>query len=248
MTDKTLLELLREEMKMGLKGGLYHQTQIKLAYNSNRIEGSRLSEDQTRYIFETSTIHVAPEEVASVDDIVETVNHFVCFDYMLNVAHEELSEAYIKEFHRLLKRTTSDERKEWFRIGEYKARPNVVGDMQTTAPGKVADAMAKLLEAYLHKPNISIEDIVDFHYEFESIHPFQDGNGRVGRILMFKECLRHNIMPFIIDHEQKLFYYRGLKDYRSEKGYLIDTCLSAQDRYKAFAKYFFPELGDSMHL
>ncbi|MDT3427790.1 Fic family protein [Paenibacillus forsythiae] len=245
MTNQTLLKLLQEEMKMRLKGGLYHQTQIKLAYNSNRIEGSRLSEDQTRYIFETNTINVAPEEAASVDDIIETVNHFSCFDYMLNMAHEALSEGMIKEFHRTLKRTTSDERKEWFRVGDYKARPNVVGDMKTTAPGKVADAMAKLLAAYHQKPNISLEDIVDFHHEFESIHPFQDGNGRVGRIIMFKECLKYDVMPFIIDHEHKLFYYRGLKEYRSEKGYLMDTCRSAQDRYEALVDYFFPELRNS---
>jgi len=245
MTNKTLLKLLLEEMKMGLKGGPYHQTQVKLAYNSNRIEGSRLSEDQTRYISETNTIHMAPEEAASVDDIIETVNHFTCFDYMLNVAHEDLSEVLIKEFHRILKRTTSDERKEWFRVGDYKTRPNAVGDMKTTAPGKVAGAVAKWLAAYHQKPSRSLEDIVDFHYEFESIHPFQDGNGRVGRIIMFKECLKYDIMPFIIDHEHKLFYYRGLKEYRSEKGDLMDTCLSAQDRYEALVDYFFPELGNT---
>lgn len=242
MGHKILLDLLQEEMKMGLKGGLYHQTQIKLAYNSNRIEGSRLSEDQTRYIFETNTINIEPEETASVDDIVETVNHFSCFDYMLTHAGENLSEEMIKEFHRILKRSTSDERKEWFRVGDYKTRPNVVGDMKTTAPGKVARAMAKLLASYHQKPSISLGDIVDFHHEFESIHPFQDGNGRVGRIIMFKECLKNNILPFIIDHEHKLFYYRGLQEYRSEKGYLMDTCLSAQDRYETEVAYFFPEL------
>lgn len=245
MTKTTLLQLLQEEMRMGLKGGLYHQTQIKLAYNSNRIEGSRLSEDQTRYIYETNTINVAPEETASVDDIIETVNHFACFDYMLKVADKELSEEIIKEFHRILKRTTSDERKEWFRVGDYKSRPNVVGDMKTTPPGKVADAMAKRLASYHQKPGISLEDIVDFHHEFESIHPFQDGNGRVGRIILFKECLKHEITPFIIDHEHKLFYYRGLKEYRSEKGYLRDTCLSAQDRYEAQIDYFYPDFRNS---
>ncbi|WP_410513481.1 Fic family protein [Paenibacillus sp. BR2-3] len=242
MEDKTLLDHLQEELKMGLKGGLYHQTQIKLAYNSNRIEGSRLSEDQTRYIFETNTINVEPEETASVDDIIETVNHFTCFDYMLTHAQKNLSEEMIKEFHRILKRNTSDERKEWFRVGDYKARPNVVGDLKTTAPGKVASAMGKLLAAYHQKPSISLEDIVDFHHEFESIHPFQDGNGRVGRIIMFKECLKNDIIPFIIDHKHKLFYYRGLKEYRSEKGYLMDTCLSEQDRYEAQVDYFFPDL------
>ncbi|MHA6533939.1 Fic family protein [Paenibacillus sp. BAC0078] len=242
MANQTLLELLQEEMKMGLKGGLYHQTQIKLAYNSNRIEGSRLSEDQTRYIFETNTINVEPEETASVDDIIETVNHFACFDYMLAHAQEDLSEEMIKEFHRILKRNTSDERKDWFRVGEYKARPNVVGDMKTAAPGKVAGVMGKLLTAYHQKPGVLFEDIIDFHYEFECIHPFQDGNGRVGRIIMFKECLKYDILPFIIGHEHKLFYYRGLKEYPVEKGYLLDTCLSAQDRYEAEVDYFFPDL------
>ncbi|MFB5763616.1 Fic family protein [Paenibacillus medicaginis] len=190
MGHQILLDLLQEEMKMGLKGGLYHQTQIKLAYNSNRIEGSRLSEEQTRYIFETNTINIEPEETASVDDIVETVNHFSCFDYMLTHARENLSEEMITEFHRILKRSTSDERKEWFRVGDYKTRPNVVGDMKTTAPGEVARAMTKLLASYHQKPSISLGDIVDFHHEFESIHPFQDGNGRVSRIIMFKECLK----------------------------------------------------------
>lgn len=245
MADKTLLDHLQEEMKMGLKGGLYHQTQIKLAYNSNRIEGSRLSEDQTRYIFETNTINVEPEEAASVDDIIETVNHFACFDYMLAHAQEDLSEDMIKEFHRILKRNTSDERKDWFRVGDYKVRPNMVGDMKTTDPGKVTIAMRKLLAAYNQKRNISLEDIVDFHYEFESIHPFQDGNGRVGRMILFKECLRNDVLPFIIDHEHKLFYYRGLKEYRLEKGYLMDTCLSAQDRYEDRVDYFFPDLKRS---
>lgn len=175
---------------MALKGGLYHQTQVKLAFNSNRIEGSRLSEEQTRYIYETNTLSVEPDETADVDDIVETVNHFSCFDYMLGHADEELTEEMIKEFHRLLKRNTSDERKEWFRVGDYKARPNMVGDMETTAPAKVGTEVQELLAAYNRKKEIVLADIVDFHHRFESIHPFQDGNGRVGRIIMFKECLK----------------------------------------------------------
>jgi Fic family protein len=238
-----LLELLREEKDMKLKGGLYHQTQIKLAYNSNRIEGSRLSEEQTRYIYEINTINTAPEETADVDDIVETVNHFACFDYMLTHADEKLTEDMIKEFHRFLKRGTSDERKEWFRVGDYKARANVVSDMKTAAPAKVASEMRRLLDDYHAKNNIAAEDIIEFHHRFESIHPFQDGNGRVGRIIMFKECLRHDIMPFIIDEEYKMFYYRGLKEYSAEKGYLTDTCLSAQDQYAVAVEYFFPELS-----
>lgn len=240
-----LLELLQEEKVMKLKGGLYHQTQIKLAYNSNRIEGSRLSEDQTRYIYETNTINTDPEEAADVDDIVETVNHFACFDYMLTHAGEELTEDMIKEFHKFLKRGTSDERKEWFRVGDYKARANVVGDMKTAAPAKVAGEMRSLLDDYHAKAHITVNDIIEFHHRFESIHPFQDGNGRVGRIIMFKECLQHDIMPFIIDEEHKLFYYRGLKEYSSEKGYLTDTCLSAQDQYAATVEYFFPELSQA---
>lgn len=235
-----LLNLLLEEKEMKLKGGLYHQTQIKLAFNSNRIEGSRLSEDQTRYIYETNTINMEPNETASVDDIIETVNHFSCFDYMLTHADENLSEEMIKEFHKLLKRNTSDERKEWFCVGDYKTRPNIVGDVKTTAPAKVSGEIKKLFQNY-NKININVEDIVGFHFQFESIHPFQDGNGRVGRIIMFKECLKNDIMPFIIDHEHKLFYYRGLKEYTVEKGYLLDTCLSAQDQYEAMVKYFFNE-------
>jgi len=236
-----LLERLQEEKAMALKGGLYHQTQIKLAFNSNRIEGSRLSEEQTRYIYETNTINVESHETANVDDIIETVNHFSCFDHMLAHADEQLTEAMIKEIHRLLKRNTSDERQEWFRIGDYKARPNMVGDLETTAPAKVGTEVQKLLAAYNRKKEIVLADIVDFHYRFESIHPFQDGNGRVGRIIMFKECLKNGIIPFIIDHEHKLFYYRGLREYPSEKGYLMGTCLSSQDQYATMVAYFYPD-------
>jgi Fic family protein len=243
--NQRLLERLREEKEMKLKGGLYHQTQVKLAFNSNRIEGSRLSEDQTRYIYETNTVNMEPDEAANVDDIIETVNHFSCFDYMLAHADEELTEDMIKEFHRLLKRNTSDERKEWFRVGDYKTRPNIVGDMKTTAPSKVSIEIQKLLADYHQKKDITDEDIVDFHYRFESIHPFQDGNGRVGRIIMFKECLKNDILPFIIDHEHKLFYYRGLKEYKSEKGFLMNTCLSSQDQYEEMVSYFFPDLTQS---
>ncbi len=228
---------------MGLRGGLYHLTQIKLAYNSNRIEGSQLSEDQTRYIYETNTISVEPNDTASVDDIVETINHFSCFDYMLAHADKKLTEKMIKEYHHLLKRNTSDERKEWFRVGQYKARPNMVGDNETTPPAKVASEIQRLLTDYHIKDKITFDDMVDFHYQFEKIHPFQDGNGRVGRIIMFKECLKNNIMPFIIDHKHKLFYYRGLKEYQLEKGFLIDTCLSSQDRYGEMVSYFMDTKG-----
>ena len=232
-----LLELLQEEKEMKLKGGLYYQTQIKLAYNSNRIEGSRLSEDQTRYIYETNTVNMEPDEAVNIDDIIETVNHFSCFDYMLTHVDEELTEEMIKEFHRLLKRNTSEERKDWFRVGEYKARANVVGDMKTIVPEKVGSEMQKSLVCYSRKKEITAQDIIEFHHSFENIHPFQDGNGRVGRIIMFKECLKNDIMPFIIGHEHKLFYYRGLKEYKMEKGYLTDTCLSAQDQYEKMVSY-----------
>ena len=238
-----LLNILQEEMSMKLKGGLYHQTQVKLAFNSNRIEGSRLSEDQTRYIFETNTINAASDETTNVDDIIETVNHFACFDYMIKTAEKSLSEDMIKEFHRILKTGTSDARKEWFVVGGYKTRVNVVGDTKTTAPSKVADEMKKLLTAYNQKNHISFEDIVEFHYKFEGIHPFQDGNGRVGRIIMFKECLAHDVLPFIIGHEHKLFYYRGLKEFPNERGYLMDTCRSSQDAFEKMITYFFPNEG-----
>lgn len=241
LISQRLLERLREEKEMKLKGGLYHQTQVKLAFNSNRIEGSRLSEEQTRYIYEANTLNMESDGTANVDDIIETVNHFSCFDFMLNHADEELTEDIIKEFHRLLKRNTSDERKEWFKVGNYKTRPNIVGDTKTTAPSKVEIEIQKLLSDYHQKRNITLEDIVDFHYRFESIHPFQDGNGRVGRIIIFKECLKNGILPFIIDHEHKLYYYRGLKEYRTEKGFLMGTCQSSQDQYQVIVSYFYPD-------
>jgi len=236
-----LLETLKEEMQMKLKGGLYHQTQIKLAFNSNRIEGSQLSEEQTRYIYETNTIGTQPNETTNVDDIIETVNHFACFDYMLKHIGEPLSQVTIKEYHRILKSGTSDSRKDWFNVGEYKQRPNAVGDTRTTPPAKVETEMARLLTAYNNQP-ATFEDIVDFHHSFEQIHPFQDGNGRVGRIIMFGECLRNSFTPFIIDHNHKMFYYRGLKEWENERGYLLDTCLSSQDEYAKMIDYFFPKI------
>lgn len=240
-TNSLLLNLLREEKSMKLKGGLYHQTQVKLAYNSNRIEGSKLSEDQTRYIYETNTIAIEKEQAVSIDDIMETINHFQCFDYMVDIADQKLSEDMIKNFHKILKSNTSDSRKEWFNVGDYKMKPNMMGDQKTVAPSKVKGEMAKLLINYNQISNITFEDIIEFHYEFESIHPFQDGNGRVGRMIMFKECLKNGVDPFIIDEQHKLFYYRGLKEFSEERGYLIDTCYSAQDRYKELLEYFLGE-------
>lgn len=240
-----LLAVLREEKSSGLKGGIYHQTQTKLAYNTNRIEGSKLSEEQTRYIYETNTIFLKDDETTvNVDDIVETVNHFSCFDYMLDIAGEPLSEEHIKKFHFLLKINTSDVKKSWFRIGDYKLRPNMVGGIETSSPTDVASDMEKLVATYRNKQKVNVYDIIDFHYRLEQIHPFQDGNGRVGRLIIFKECLANNIVPFIIEDDHKFFYYRGLAEYHQVKGYLIDTCLSAQDNYKKMVNYFFPELND----
>jgi Fic family protein len=221
-----------------LKGGLYHQTQIKLAYNSNRIEGSALSEEQTRYIYETNTLGLEANKTANVDDIIETVNHFFCFDFMLDHADENLSETLIKDFHRLLKNNTSDSRKDWFKVGDYKTRPNMVGGIETAAPENVSGKIAALLEAYHSKKTIDFQAVVDFHYRFEKIHPFQDGNGRVGRMILFKECLTHDIVPFIIEDEYKLFYYRGLKKFEKVPGYLTDTCLAAQDKYQELVSCF----------
>lgn len=233
----TLLYRLKEERKIKLKGGIYHQTQVKLAYNSNHMEGSRLTEEQTRYIYETNTIGL-DKEPANIDDIIETVNHFQCFDYILDCAEEILTENIIKKIHYLLKSNTSDSRLEWFNIGDYKQRANMVGDSKTTPPGKVKKEIQRLLFEYQQKDSILFEDIIEFHYNFEKIHPFQDGNGRVGRLIIFKECLKHNITPFIIDERHKLYYYRGLKEFQNERGYLIDTCLSAQDVYTEMLKYF----------
>lgn len=236
-TKSPLLKQLIEEKGIKLKGGIYHQIQINFAYNSNHIEGSRLSEDQTRYIYETHSIISNKEETISINDINETLNHFRCFDYILenvNILTEEL----IKEIHKILKTNTLDSLQDWFKVGEYKLRPNTVGGKRTTPPSKVKGEMRKLLKEYNEKENITFDDIIEFHYNFESIHPFQDGNGRVGRLIMFKECLKNNIVPFIIDEKYKAFYYRGLKEFEYEKGYLIDTCLSVQDKFKELLDYF----------
>lgn len=237
MEEITLLDILKEQKVSKYSGGIYHKTQINLTYNSNHIEGSRLSHDQTRYIFETNTIGLE-SEVLNVDDVLETANHFRCIDMIIDHAKDVLSEKFIKELHFVLKNGTSDSRKEWFVVGDYKKIPNEVGGMNTTIPEEVAQRMKELLKEYNDKKEKSFEDILDFHVKFERIHPFQDGNGRVGRLILFKECLKYNIVPFIIDDHLKMFYYRGLKEWDYEKGYLIDTCLSAQDKYKADLDYF----------
>ena len=233
-----VLEVLREQEEMQLKGNLYHNTQIIFAYNTNHIEGSKLTEDQTRYIYETNTLLTEKESITNLDDIIETANHFKLVDYMLDVADKELTEEMIKEFHKILKEGTSDSRKDWFNVGEYKKLANEAGNMKTSLPKNVQKDMVKLMQWYNSLEKITIENIIEFHYRFECIHPFQDGNGRVGRIIVFKECLKNNIVPFIILDKDKLFYYRGIKEYKNEKGYLIDTCLNAQDQYKEMIKYY----------
>ena len=233
----TLLDILQDEKASRYSGGIYHKTQIDLTYNSNHIEGSRLTHEQTRYIFETNTIGVE-KEVLNVDDVIETANHFRCIDMIIDNANAALTERFIKELHKVLKNGTSDSRKDWFAVGNYKKLPNEVGGMETALPEKVADRMKKLLADYNSKGEKTFEEILDFHVKFERIHPFQDGNGRVGRLLMFKECLKYNIVPFIIEDDLKMFYYRGLKEWDNEKGYLIDTCLTAQDKYKTYLDYF----------
>lgn len=233
----TLLEILFEEKRAKLSGGIYHKIQIELTYNSNHIEGSRLTHDQTRYIFETNTIGIDSGAV-KVDDIVETANHFRCIDLIIENAKKPISETFIKELHRTLKSGTTDARQDWFAVGDYKKLPNTVGDMYTAQPEEVADKMKALLYEYNAKKDKDFDDLLDFHYQFECIHPFQDGNGRVGRLLLFKDCLKYNIVPFIIDEELKLFYYRGLKEWTNERGYLRDTCLMAQDKFKLYLDYF----------
>lgn len=229
-----LTEQLLQEKQMQYRGGLYWLTQVKLAYNSNRIEGSRLTEEQTRYMFETKTLLPVNDEATPIDDIIETQNHFELFNYMLDTIHQPLSEQMIKDYHRILKSGTSDSKQSWFAVGDYKRQENIVGDIETAAPENVSLEMEKLLGAYNGINKIGFNDIVDFHYHFETIHPFQDGNGRVGRMIMFRECLANQIMPFIIEDAKKAFYYRGLAEYKREPGYLRDTCLDAQDHYAAY--------------
>ncbi len=242
-SERTLLEILKEEKKSQIHGGIYHKVQIELTYNSNHMEGSRLTHDQTRYIFETNTIGTANEAV-HVDDIIEASNHFRCIDEIIENAKSPLSEKFIKNLHFILKTGTSDSKKDWFAVGDYKKLPNEVGGRETTLPENVSTEIKKLLASYNGKRNITLEDIIEFHVLFERIHPFQDGNGRVGRLIMFKECLKHNIVPFIIEDSIKFFYYRGLTEWYCEKGYLTDTCLSTQDKFKKYLDYFRIEYND----
>ena len=228
-SDNNILQILRDEKEIRLSGGLYHELQIRMTYNSNHIEGSKLSEDQTRLIFETNTIDMG--DGIPVDDILETVHHFRAIDYCIDIAEEPLSEDIIKHLHYIIKHDTKDSTLSWFAVGDYKKRANVVGGRETSKPAEVAKHMKNLLEKYNAKKNVAIEDIIELHAEFEYIHPFQDGNGRVGRLLALKECLKNNIIPFIIEDSKKGFYYRGLSEWRNEKGWLVDTCLDGQDTF-----------------
>lgn len=234
---KTLLDILVEEKKAELHGGIYHKIQIELTYNSNHIEGSRLTHDQTRYIYETNTIGITDQTIR-VDDIIETANHFRCIDHIIDKANTSITESLMKQLHFILKNGTSDSRLDWFAVGEYKRLPNEVGGQETTPPELVAIEIRNLLIWYNSIEVKTFKDILEFHYRFECIHPFQDGNGRVGRLLLFKECLKHNFVPFVIDEQLKLFYYRGLKEWKREPGFLIDTCYAAQDKFKAWLDYF----------
>jgi len=235
--NKLLLDILQEEKSSGYAGGIYHKTQIELTYNSNHIEGSSLTHEQTRYIFETNTIGVETGSI-NVDDVIETANHFRLVSLIIDNAKSMITEEFIKELHLLLKNGTSDSRRDWFVVGDYKKLPNEVGGMNTNLPEEVPEKMKELLDEYNAKEEKSLDDVLDFHVKFEKIHPFQDGNGLVGRLIMFKECLKYNIVPFIIEDDLKMFYYRGLAEWETEKGYLRDTCLTAQGRYKAYLDYF----------
>ena len=229
VSDNKILQVLREEKEVKLSGGLYHELQVRMTYNSNHIEGSKLSEDQTRLIFETYTLDAM--DGIPVDDVLETVHHFRAIDYVIDTAEDELTEDIIKYLHYILKHDTKDSTLGWFAVGDYKKRANMVGGRETSKPSEVHKHMIFLLERYNAKKNVTVEDIIELHAEFEHIHPFQDGNGRVGRLVALKECLRHNVIPFIIEDTKKNFYYRGLSEWRKEKGWLIDTCLDGQDTF-----------------
>lgn len=241
-----LTKFLVDEYEAHRKGGLYHKTQVQLAYNSNRIEGSKLTEEQTRYIFETRTIGFKDQEAVPVDDIIETANHFVAFDYLLRTVGEPLTEELIKEFHRILKTGTADAQKPYFNVGDYKKLANEVGGHETCKPADVEKNMHLLNDWYSSLSDVTIRDLAEYHWRFESIHPFQDGNGRVGRLLLFRECLRNGIMPFVIDNEHKLYYYRGLSEFKQTPGFLIGTMQSAQDVYEAWISYFNEEVLEGL--
>ncbi len=232
-----LLNILREEKETQNRGGIYHKIQIEMTYNSNRMEGSMISREQTESMYDSNTIDVTTEPL-KVDDIVETANHFRCIDYVIDNVKKPLKEDFIKELHYMLKNGTSDSRKDWFSVGDYKQRPNKAGKFDATLPENVTEEMSDLLRSYGREKKKSLAQLLEYHYRFETIHPFQDGNGRVGRLILLKECLRNNIVPFIINDDYKWYYYRGLREWEGEKGYLTDTCLAAQDRFKSYLDYY----------
>ena len=236
ISDNPVLQFLREEKEAKVSGGLYHELQVRMTYNSNHIEGSRLTEDQTRMIFETNTLDIG--DGIPVDDVLETVHHFRAIDYVIDCADEVLTEEIVKKLHYILKHDTKDSSLDWFAVGDYKKRPNTVGGRETVKPEDVPERMKELLEAYNKKPEVTMEDVIAFHAAFERIHPFQDGNGRVGRLIALKECLRHNIVPFLIEDSKKVFYYRGLREWPNEKGYLIGTCFDGQDTFRQMIDRF----------
>ncbi|MCQ2338700.1 MAG: Fic family protein [Paludibacteraceae bacterium] len=243
-----LITFLIDECNSKRKGGLYHKTQVQLAYNSNRIEGSKLTEEQTRYIFETRTIGFKNQDAIPVDDIIETTNHFVAFDFLLHTIDEPLTESIIKEFHRIIKTSTADAQKPYFVVGGWKKLANEVGGRETCKPENVENEMRSLLQWYESQKEISIYTLAELHWRFENIHPFQDGNGRVGRLILFRECLRNSVMPLIIDNEHKMYYYRGLSEFGQTPEFLVGTMQSAQDVYEAWIKYFNPELTDGLRV
>lgn len=236
ISENPVLQVLRDEKSAGISGGLYHELQVRMTYNSNHMEGSALSEEQTRLIFETSTIDA--EDGIPVDDILETVHHFRAIDFCIDHAEDILTEEIIKELHYILKHDTQDASLSWFAAGDYKRRPNVVGGHETTRPNDVPGKMNDLLRAYNSRESVTIYDIIAFHAEFEKIHPFQDGNGRVGRLVALKECLKWNVVPFIIEDSKKLYYYRGLSEWDHERGYLEGTCLDGQDTFRRLLELF----------
>ena len=236
ISDNALLQTLRDEKSAHISGGIYHELQVRMTYNSNHMEGSKLNEEQTRLIFETSTIAV--DEAIPVDDVIETVNHFRAIDYVIDLAEAPLSEAIIKELHRILKQGTTDSTLPWFAVGEYKKRPNMVGGLETAKPKDVPARMENLLAGYEAIDAVTINDTIRFHWEFERIHPFQDGNGRVGRLIALKECLRRGIVPFLIEDDKKLYYYRGLTEWERKRGWLTDTCLDGQDTFRRLMDMF----------
>ena len=239
MNINKIKDELINQKQYRIKGNIYHYSQVNFSYNSNKIEGSRVSSEQTEAIYDTASFIAKSADLIKLDDLIETKNHFKLFDYMLDNVDNLLSKEMIIEMNKILKSNTSDEENPRYNIGGFKTIPNMIGlinPINTVSPENIEEEIEKLLNEYNFKNNITLEDILDFHYKFERIHPFTDGNGRVGRIIMFKECLRNNIMPFIVLDDDKPFYLRGLKEYENDKLFLIDTIKHEQDLYEKICK------------